>query len=257
MMNRAIQAQFAPGSTFKPIVTRWRVWKPARIDELRRVHCAGGATFYGHFFKLRRRSTARSNLHGAIVHSCDTYFYHRGQSSWASTRIAEYAELAGIGKKTGIDLPGEAEGLMPSSQWKLRTQREKWYAGETISVAIGQGAVTVTPIQLASAIGGMATGGVWYQAAPGEDGAPPSRPRRANLESGEHRHSRFRDVRSRERRRHRRVGAIPGLEICGKTGHARSASRMIWRNPARRWRLARRTTAGSSDSRRARIPRSS
>ena len=74
-----------------------------------------------------------------------------------------------LGKKTGIDLPGEAEGLMPSTKWKLRTQREKWYAGETISVAIGQGAVTVTPIQLAAAIGGIASGGVWYQPAPGED----------------------------------------------------------------------------------------
>ena len=77
--------------------------------------------------------------------------------------LAEYAQMAGFGKKTGIDLPGEAEGLMPSSKWKLRTQREKWYAGETISVSIGQGAVTVTPLQLASAIGGIVSGGNWFK----------------------------------------------------------------------------------------------
>ena len=77
--------------------------------------------------------------------------------------LAKYAETTGIGKKTNIDLPGEASGLMPSTRWKLRVQHDKWYAGETISVAIGQGAVTVTPLQLATAIGGLATGGAWYQ----------------------------------------------------------------------------------------------
>ena len=102
------------------------------------------------------------NVHGGIVHSCDVFFYTVGEKVGIDG-IAEYAEQAGLGKKTGIDLPGEAEGLMPSSKWKLRTKREKWYAGETISVAIGQGAVTVTPIQLASAIGGMANGGVWFK----------------------------------------------------------------------------------------------
>ena len=68
-----------------------------------------------------------------------------------------------MGQKTGIDLPHEAEGIVPSSEWKIRNFRQKWYSGETISVAIGQGALTVTPIQLARAIGGIAMGGVWYK----------------------------------------------------------------------------------------------
>ena len=69
--------------------------------------------------------------------------------------------MAGLGRRTGIDLPHEVEGTMPSSKWKMRMFRQKWYAGETISVSIGQGYTTVTPLQLAHAIGGIATGGIW------------------------------------------------------------------------------------------------
>jgi penicillin-binding protein 2 len=76
--------------------------------------------------------------------------------------MAFYADIAGMGHPTGIDLPHEASGVVPSEKWKLRNYRQKWYAGETPSVAIGQGALTVTPIQLARAIGGVAMGGVWY-----------------------------------------------------------------------------------------------
>jgi penicillin-binding protein 2 len=119
------------------------------------------------------------NLHNAIVHSCDVFFYTVGDRIKIDN-IAEYAGMAGIGVKTGIDLPGEAEGLMPSSKWKLRTQRDKWYPGETISVAIGQGAVTVTPIQLATAIGGMANGGVWFKPHLVKPAAPPEPLRRGN-----------------------------------------------------------------------------
>jgi len=162
LINRAIQAQFAPGSTFKPLVAMAGL-ETGTIDENFSVSCHGGADFYGRFFKCwQKRGHGGVNMHAGIVHSCDVFFYTVGNKIGIDG-IAEYAEQAGLGKKTGIDLPGEAEGLMPSSKWKLRTQREKWYAGETISVAIGQGAVTVTPIQLASAIGGMANGGVWFK----------------------------------------------------------------------------------------------
>src|SRR5579871_317465 len=179
LLNRAIQAQFAPGSTFKPIVALAGL-ESGGIDEHYSISCGGGGTFYGRYFKCWvKGGHGAVDLHKGIVHSCDVFFYNVGNRIGIDT-IAEYAQIAGIGKKTGIDLPGEAEGLMPSSKWKLRTQREKWYAGETISVAIGQGAVTVTPIQLASAIGGIAMGGVWYtphliKAAPAAD------PRRGDL----------------------------------------------------------------------------
>jgi penicillin-binding protein 2 len=162
LINRAIQAQFAPGSTFKPLVALAGL-ETGAIDENFSVRCGGGGTFYGRYFKCwQKGGHGGVNMHAGIIHSCDVYFYTVGNKIGIDG-IAEYAEQAGLGKKTGIDLPGEAEGLMPSSKWKLRTQREKWYAGETISVAIGQGAVTVTPIQLATAIGGMANGGAWFK----------------------------------------------------------------------------------------------
>jgi penicillin-binding protein 2 len=162
MLNRAIQAQFAPGSTFKPIMALAGL-ETGTIDEHSTFLCPGGATFYGRYFKCwQKHGHGTVDVHHSIVQSCDVFFYNLG-NKLGIDQIAQYAEMAGIGKKTGIDLPGEAEGLMPSSKWKLRTQREKWYAGETISVSIGQGAVTVTPLQLASAIGGIVSGGNWYK----------------------------------------------------------------------------------------------
>jgi penicillin-binding protein 2 len=95
----------------------------------------------------------------AIPWSCDTFFYTLAEKLGIET-IARYAGQFGIGQKTGIDLPEEASGVMPSEEWKLRNYHEKWYAGETISVGIGQGAIAVTPIQLARALSGIASGGV-------------------------------------------------------------------------------------------------
>jgi penicillin-binding protein 2 len=162
MLNRAIQAQFAPGSTFKPIMALAGL-ETGTISDHDTFHCPGGATFFGHYFKCwQKKGHGTVDVHHGIVQSCDVFFYNLG-NKLGIDEIARYAEMAGIGKKTGIDLPGEAEGLMPSTKWKLRTQRQKWYAGETISVAIGQGAVTVTPLQLASAIGGVVSGGFWYK----------------------------------------------------------------------------------------------
>ena len=120
------------------------------------------------------------DLHKGIVQSCDVFFYNVG-NKLGIDRIAQYAELAGIGHKTGIDLPHEAEGVMPSTRWKARNYRQKWYAGETISVAIGQGAVTVTPLQLAAAIGGIAVGGVWHPPHLVKDAPNLAAPRRGDL----------------------------------------------------------------------------
>jgi penicillin-binding protein 2 len=179
MLNRAIQAQFAPGSTFKPIVALAGL-ETGAIDEHETFHCPGGATFYGRYFKCwAPHGHGNVDVHHGIVQSCDVYFYNLGNRLGIDA-IAQYAEMAGLGKKTGIDLPGEAEGVMPSTKWKLRTQREKWYAGETISVAIGQGAVTVTPLQLASAIGGIVSEGAWFRPHLVKTAAP-LEPRRGDL----------------------------------------------------------------------------
>src|SRR5262249_52791194 len=143
LLNRAIQAQLAPGSTFKPLMALAGL-ETGVIDDSFTVHCAGGASFYGHFHKCHAKHGGVS-LHRGIEQSCDVYFYNGGVRLGID-QIAFYAETAGFGAKTGVDLPNEAEGIVPSTKWKIRTFRQKWYPGETVSVAIGQGALTVTPL---------------------------------------------------------------------------------------------------------------
>jgi penicillin-binding protein 2 len=98
----------------------------------------------------------------AITQSCDVYFYTLAEKLGIE-KIAKWATAMGIGKKTGVDLPNEVSGTMPSEEWKLRNFRQKWYAGEVISVGVGQGAVAVSPIQLARTIGGITMGGTFYR----------------------------------------------------------------------------------------------
>jgi len=156
LMNKAIQAQLAPGSTFKVIMSLAGLQEGIAQDF--RVDCTGGATLYGHFFACDKRH-GEVDIEHAIPWSCDTYFYELAVKLGIDT-IAKYAHEVGIGEKTGVDLPDEVSGTMPSTEWKLRNFHEKWYAGETVSVGIGQGAVAVTPIQLVRAIAGIASGGV-------------------------------------------------------------------------------------------------
>src|SRR5580692_6293530 len=155
LLNKAIQAQLAPGSTFKIIMSVAGLQE--NVAQTMHVQCNGGATFYGHFFACDRHHGG-VDINNAIPYSCDTFYYTLANKLGIDT-IARYATSLGISQKTGIDLPDEASGTMPSTQWKLKTQHEKWYAGEVISVGIGQGAVTVTPLQLARALSGIASGG--------------------------------------------------------------------------------------------------
>src|SRR5581483_9768408 len=226
LLNRAIQAQFAPGSTFKPIMALAGL-ETGTIDDHFSVHCSGGATFYGHYHKCHLKGGHGTvSLHKGLAQSCDVYFYNVG-NMLGIDRIAAYAEEAGLGQKTHIDLPHEAEGLVPSTKWKLRNFRQKWYAGETISVAIGQGALTVTPLQLARAIGGIAMGGVWHRPHLLISETKNEKPQIAPLnpenvqkvvygmygvvnEGGT-------GVRAR----------LPGVKVCGKTGTAQLASNQL------------------------------
>jgi penicillin-binding protein 2 len=154
--NRAIQSHFAPGSVFKVFMAAAGL-ESGTLNPLRSIFCPGEATFYNHVFHCDKNHGLLS-LHDAIVQSCDVYFYNVG-NDLGIDRIASYAKMMGLGRKTGIDLPSEDSGLIPSQEWKQRVLKAKWYAGETISVAIGQGYVSVTPIQAAWAMGGLATGG--------------------------------------------------------------------------------------------------
>jgi len=168
LLNRAIQAQLAPGSVFK-IVTATAMLEDHVPEEGFTTFCPGYGTFFGrqyHCYVYYAKSGPKSHgvlgLHDAILKSCDVFFYNVGMRLGID-RLSYYATKLGVGRKTGIDLPSEEPGLMPSQEWVERTFHRKWYAGEVISVATGQGAVTTTPLQLARMIGGIASGGVFMQ----------------------------------------------------------------------------------------------
>ena len=157
LLNKAIQAQLAPGSTFK-IIMATAGWQEG-IAQTLHVNCTGGATFYGRRFGCWVKSGHGGvDITKAIYQSCDVFFYTLAEKLGID-RIAKYATAFGLGQKTGIDLPNEVTGVMPSEEWKIRNFKQKWFAGETISVGIGQGAVAITPVQLMRAVGAISMGG--------------------------------------------------------------------------------------------------
>ncbi|HLZ41106.1 MAG TPA: penicillin-binding protein 2 [Candidatus Sulfotelmatobacter sp.] len=160
LLNKAIQAQLAPGSTFK-IIMSVAGWQEGIAQNLH-VHCGGSADFYGRNYKcwvyFLHQSHGEVDLEKAIYQSCDVFFYTLADRLGIG-RISKYATMLGLGQKTGIDLPNELSGVVPSEEWKIRNFKQKWFAGETISVGIGQGAVTVTPVQLLRAISAISMGG--------------------------------------------------------------------------------------------------
>jgi penicillin-binding protein 2 len=224
LLNRAIQAQFAPGSTFKPIMALAGL-ETGAVDDDFHIRCPGGASFYGRYFKCwEKHGHGTVELHKAIVQSCDVYFYNAG-NRMGIDNIAKYAKMTGLGEKTGIDLPNELAGVVPSTEWKMRSFRQKWYAGETISVSIGQGALTVTPIQLASAIGGLAMGGVWHKPHLVKNPDKVEKPRIAKIDPA--------DVQKVVAGMYGVVNEgggtggrarLPGVSVCGKTGSAQRIS---------------------------------
>ena len=155
LMNKAIQDQLAPGSTFKIVMSMAGLQEGVAQDL--RVNCQGGGTFYGGFHKCDKHHGVLS-IQQAIPLSCDTFFYELAAKLGIDT-IAKYATSVGIGSKTGIDLPNEMAGTMPSTQWVMKNYHRRWYPGEVISVGIGQGAVTATPLQLLRALSGIASDG--------------------------------------------------------------------------------------------------
>jgi penicillin-binding protein 2 len=149
LVNRAIQGQYAPGSIFKLAMASGALDSGAIIDQTT-FFCGGSIQIYGRPFRCWfAPGHGPVNLYEAIQKSCNIYFYNLGRRMNIDT-IARYAEELGLGKRTGIDIPGEKEGLVPSTEWKKKTQKAAWYPGETISVAIGQGPLQVTPLQVAA-----------------------------------------------------------------------------------------------------------
>ena len=161
LTNRAIQGLYPPGSTFKIIMAAGAL-ATNTIAPSDTVQCQGGYRFGKRLFRdWKAGGHGTVDLAKALTHSCDVYFYKIGQRMGIES-IATYAHQFGLGEKTGIDLPSEQAGIVPTSAWKEDTHGEPWYPGETISVSIGQGFVTVTPIQMANVIATIANGGKRY-----------------------------------------------------------------------------------------------
>jgi penicillin-binding protein 2 len=231
LLNKAIQAQLAPGSTFK-IIMSVAGWQEGIAQDLH-VNCSGSAEFYGRRFGCWvKGGHGAVDLEKAIYQSCDVFFYNLAEKLGID-RIAKYATALGLGQKTGIDLPNEVNGVMPSEEWKIRNFKQKWFAGETISVGIGQGAIAITPVQLLRAISAISMGGrmvVPHVASP--EGLPPS-----YVET-----SHFTDVKNVPIDPNgwnfitdamvkvllpggtSPMAAVPGIEIAGKTGSAQVVS---------------------------------
>jgi penicillin-binding protein 2 len=158
LMDRAIQGIYSPGSTFKMTVAAAAL-EEGLIDPNFHVYCGGSGVFYGRSFRCHKAGGHGTvDLRQAIEQSCNVYFYTVGNMVGID-RLHKWATLLGIGVKSGIDLPNEVTGIMPSQEWKRQRTGEKWYAGETISVSIGQGQVSVTPISMAVMMATLANGG--------------------------------------------------------------------------------------------------
>lgn len=162
LQNRAIQGQYAPGSVFK-IITMAAGLEEGVISPQEVLHCRGSYRFGNRYYRCwRKGGHGKVKLHRALVESCDVFFYQVGQRLGIDT-LAKYAKGFGLGKSTGITLRDEKPGLIPSSEWKKKAYGEVWYGGETLSCAIGQGFVLVTPLQLLNLISSISNGGMLYR----------------------------------------------------------------------------------------------
>ena len=162
MLNRAIQSQYPPGSTFK-IVTALAGLEEGVISTDTKVDCKGGISYWNwHFGCWQKNGHGVVSLHRAIAESCDVFFYETGRRLGID-RIYDYAIKLGLGKKTGIEIGKERAGLIPNSKWKLETKKTAWYPGETLHAAMGQGYVTATPLQMAVMTATVVNGGILYK----------------------------------------------------------------------------------------------
>ena len=164
--NRAIAGVYPPGSTFKPFMALAALELGKRTPKST-IHDPGYFIFGERRFRdSRPGGHGTVDLYKSIVVSSDTYYYQLANDMGIDA-IAEYMAHFGFGSRTGIDLEGEATGVLPSPEWKMRRfrrpEQQKWYAGETISIGIGQGYNAYTPIQLAQAVAAIASGGLVYR----------------------------------------------------------------------------------------------
>ena len=162
LLNRAAAGTYPPGSTFKPFMALAALFYGKRTPQ-QAISDPGYYNFGGHRFRDDKvGGHGMVDMYKSIVVSCDTYYYILANDLGIDP-LSRFMALFGFGSRTGIDISGESAGVLPSTEWKMRRFKQKWYAGETISVGIGQGYNSYTPLQLASAIATIANDGVMYR----------------------------------------------------------------------------------------------
>lgn len=162
-LNRCIQSGYAPASTFKVIMTAAVLSEEAfPLDKT--VNCTGEKRFGDRVFKCHKLSGhGPLTLREGLAQSCNVFFYTMGAEYLGINKIADYAHRFGYGELTGIDLPGEIKGLVPTPEWKEEVYHSKWVGGDTVNVSIGQGALNVTPLQMATAFSMVVNDGIAYK----------------------------------------------------------------------------------------------
>jgi len=166
MVNRALNGAYPPGSTFKPFMALAALELGKRTPQ-QTISDPGSFTLGGHVFRDDKKGGhGLVDMYKSIVQSCDTYYYMLA-NDMGIDNISRFMGPLGLGSKTGVDIEGESEGVLPSQEWKKRRfkrpEQQKWFAGETISIGIGQGYNAYTPIQLAQAMAALANNGVLFR----------------------------------------------------------------------------------------------
>jgi penicillin-binding protein 2 len=162
LSNRAIQGQYPPGSTFKILMAIAGLEEEV-IQPEAKIFDPGYFAFGNRNFRdWKKEGHGAVDLHRSLVESCDVYYYQLG-ARLGIDNIAKWARAFGLGEKSGALLDDEKSGLVPDTQWKRKRLRQAWYPGETLSVAIGQGYLTVTPLQIANMMAAVANGGTLYR----------------------------------------------------------------------------------------------
>ncbi len=227
LQNRALQSRYSPGSVFKIVMAVAGISEGV-INPSDTEFCGGAATFYDHRYRCwKQGGHGTVDLHRAIKYSCDVYFYHLGKRLGIE-RIARYARKFHLGRPSGIDIKGEKAGLVPDSAWSLAARKHPWYAGETISVAIGQGPLLVTPLQMAAMAAVVANGGR-YATPHLVQGAEVPKPELLGLDPKAValvRRGLWAVVNEGDGTG--RQAQLPGIEVAGKTGTAQVVTQKTW-----------------------------
>lgn len=215
LLNRAISGQYSPGSIFKA-VTGYAALESGVVDKNTSVHCSGVFRLGGNLYHCwRRGGHGRETFVRALRDSCDVYFYETSQMVGVK-RYDDVGERFALGRPLGIDLPGEAAGILPGPEWKKKTMRQSWFKGDSVNMSIGQGFVLLTPLQMASVYATIANGGVFYRPHVLKTAEVEGQPTGLRPEYLQLVKAGLRAVVAKGGTGHR--AAVSGVEIAGKTG---------------------------------------